>query len=185
MLVYPFLRDPLDESAGDAQMNKTRNIFFDLCADEPALTIAPCISIPITDVIRTEDAAKLAARTVRITWKFTPSEKSHKPSHTPRHPHNPDRRRPCKKCSGKVVTRMSTSGLCRQCKAIEGAPTFDPRIHHGACKRGHAFTPENTLMQKEGVRRCRECNRDRKREWAQKPEAIQAAKERKVQHGEA
>lgn len=162
-----------------------RNIFFDLCADEPALTIAPVRIIPITDAIQADDAAKLAARTVRITWKFTPSEKSHKPSRTPRQPYNPDRRRPCKGCSARVVSRMSKSGLCRTCKATTHKPAFDPAIHHGACKRGHAFTPENTLMQKECVRRCRECNRDRKREWAQKPEAIQAAKERKVQHGEA
>jgi hypothetical protein len=33
------------------------------------------------------------------------------------------------------------------------------------CKRGHEFTPENTMMTKQGGRSCRECGRIRNREW--------------------
>lgn len=49
-----------------------------------------------------------------------------------------------------------------------------PRKTH--CKRGHAFTPENTMLSKEGWQKCRECNRlwqggepTRQRQFAPKP----------------
>jgi hypothetical protein len=57
----------------------TRNIFFDLCDDEPALPIAPVRTIAITDAIRREDSAKQAARRVKITWQFRPTPKIPKP----------------------------------------------------------------------------------------------------------
>ncbi|WP_393916337.1 HNH endonuclease [Halostreptopolyspora alba] len=34
-----------------------------------------------------------------------------------------------------------------------------------ACRRGHAFTPENTITRSNGARKCRTCQRDRRREW--------------------
>lgn len=53
-----------------------RNVFFDLTDDEPALTIAPCVSITLTPEIIAADASQRSAReNVRITWRFQPSEK--------------------------------------------------------------------------------------------------------------
>lgn len=33
-----------------------------------------------------------------------------------------------------------------------------------SCKRGHAFSPENTIVDRRGHRTCRECKRNRDRE---------------------
>jgi hypothetical protein len=66
-------------------MNAERNLFYEpIDAVDAPSPIAPCRTIPITAAIRAEDAAKLAARRVVITWKFTPSPKSHRPTKTPR-----------------------------------------------------------------------------------------------------
>jgi len=127
-----------------------RNIFYDLTDDEPALTIAPCISIPITPEIIAEDAAKQAARTVKITWTRRLSDPKPRPAPKPK-THGPAR-----------VHRV-----------------FDPEIHHGACRRGHAYTPENTMLQSSGARRCRECRNARSLEWSRTESAKQKAKGRK------
>lgn len=100
-------------------MLPSRNIFFDLCADEPALTIAPVRTIPITPEVQAEDASKLAARTVRITWtpRLSDPSHAHKSTRTPRQPAKQDRRRPCTGCKIGMVSRNNETGLCRTCKS--------------------------------------------------------------------
>lgn len=124
--------------------------------DEDAVSIAPARRIPVTEAMRADDAAKQAARTVHITW--TPRLSEPKPRQTP---------------------SPKTHALAKVHRA------FDPEIHHGACRRGHAYTPENTMLQSSGTRRCRECRNAALREWSRKPEAKKKAKERQARHGEA
>ena len=96
-----------------------RNIFFDLTDDEPGLTIAPCRTIELTPEVLAADAAKQAARIIKITWtpRLSDPAHAHKPSRTPRQPDKQDRRRPCTGCKIGMVSRNNDSGLCRTCKA--------------------------------------------------------------------
>lgn len=44
--------------------------------------------------------------------------------------------------------------------ALAGYRTWQStRVLPTACRKGHEFTPENVLTAKDGIRRCRECNR--------------------------
>lgn len=63
----------------------------------------------------------------------------------------------------------------------------DPRgrAHWTHCKRGHEYTPENTLIQKDGSRSCRACQaiRNAKRSWG--PEEAAKQRERRRRRREA
>ena len=53
-----------------------------------------------------------------------------------------------------------------------GACAVNSRKTH--CKRGHPFTPENTMLSPRGYRACRECDRAKSRAWqrSRRPNAI-------------
>lgn len=100
-------------------MSPERNIFFSFEPDD-ALPIAPCVSIPITAAIRAEDAAKLAARRVVITWaprlsdpKPPTKPKSHLPTKTPRKRNqDPGQRRGWQRAR---TQRWREAGMCVKC----------------------------------------------------------------------
>lgn len=107
--------------------NPTYNIFYDLAADEPALTIAPVRMIPITDAIRADDAARQGARTVHITWTprlsepgSKPKPKTHTPSKDPRKRASQEaRQKQRRECEAKRRKRRKEAGLCTQCGVNE------------------------------------------------------------------
>lgn len=41
-----------------------------------------------------------------------------------------------------------------------------PKRQQTHCKRNHEFTPENTILGKNGTRHCRKCNNERQRKWS-------------------
>jgi hypothetical protein len=150
-----------------------RNIWYDLCDDEPALPIAPVRVIPITPEVLAEDARKQAERRqVRITWTPRLSEQKSKPdrakerseeatpsrAHSPaRIPRKPAQTQPCKKCGAPALIRKNKKGFCPTCKPERrkrkkhAIPYHDWR-KHGLCIRcGDA--PEAGKMQ---CKRCRE-----------------------------
>lgn len=60
----------------------------------------------------------------------------------------------------------------------ESEPAKNARKTH--CDEGHEFTPENTFVNSEGWRDCRECSRARNREFTSRPEVKQARLEKYV-----
>jgi hypothetical protein len=59
---------------------------------------------------------------------------------------------------------------------IRGVSPWAINRRKSACKRGHPFTPENTLANSKGGRTCRECERARQRKGGINPAAVNAAK---------
>lgn len=55
----------------------------------------------------------------------------------------------------------------------ESVPAKNARKTH--CDKEHEFTPENTWIDENGWRRCRECSREANREWTSRPE-VKAAR---------
>lgn len=120
-----------------------RNLFFEpIDAVDAPLFIAPCISIPITAAVRAEDAAKQAARRVVITWKFTPSPKSHRPTKTPRKRNqDPGQRRGWQRAR---TQRWREAGMCIKCGKRKPCPserqTRKPPSRCAVCSKKHRAT---------------------------------------------
>ena len=76
-------------------------------------------------------------------------------------------------------TRYDAKGnnrLCKECSRTcakeyeekkRRAMGLVPRGKATHCKRGHEFTPGNTILRKEGGRKCRTCATERVRKWKQ------------------
>lgn len=69
----------------------------------------------------------------------------------------PDGKRVCRACARRYTAEARARRLATN--------PPEPRKRQEACKRGHAFTPENTAVDSSGRRRCRECSRARVREY--------------------
>lgn len=74
----------------------------------------------------------------------------------------PDGKRICRICS----RRHTAEGRAR--RLAVNPP--EPRVPQAACKRGHEFTPENTIVDKRGSRNCRECKRAHTRKYKARPD---------------
>lgn len=79
----------------------------------------------------------------------------------------------CDKQFHEKVVRASTKQYCSKKCSVQAW-----KIEHGSltgnriknrCFKGHAFTPENTIVRPDGRRLCRTCERDRRREKMQDP----------------
>lgn len=81
---------------------------------------------------------------------------------------------------GEIPAGLDLDHLCRNTKCcnpdhlepvtrsenLKRSPLMDRRSSLTHCKRGHEFTPENTILRNGGTwRACRECQRMHTREW--------------------
>lgn len=121
----------------------TRNVFFSYDHDDQMCPIAPCRTIPITEAIRREDAAKQASRKVVITWKPRLSDpaqkslpKSHQPSKDPRKPATPKRHRPCTGCPDGTISRCNRNGLCPRCRQQKISDSYAEYVAAKEAKKG-------------------------------------------------
>lgn len=68
----------------------------------------------------------------------------------------------CKRASGRRYTERNSTG------GVGWAAENAAKTH---CVNGHEFTPENTIVRKNGGRKCRICQRVAAREWARRDRA--------------
>lgn len=76
--------------------------------------------------------------------------------------------RPC-------VNQHHLERVTQKVNTLRGTSPMAQNARKTHCKEGHEFTPENTFVNDEGWRDCRECNRIRNREYTSRPE-VKAAR---------
>jgi len=87
---------------------------------------------------------------------------------------------------GPIPAGLSIDHLCRTPLCVNPAhlepvtlaennrralPFRPPKARPTHCKHGHELTPQNTITDPNGSRRCRECSRRRSREWKRRQSA--------------
>ena len=120
-----------------------RNVFFEFDDGDTQMTVAPCVSVPITDAIRREDEIRQFERwqadRTRITWsppvtveppkRFSPNKASPRCpgcGHPFSHCQCATKGKYCTKCKLKLGVR-NKSGLCRTCINIKNADHMPDR----------------------------------------------------------
>lgn len=56
-----------------------------------------------------------------------------------------------------LAHHLDVQVVCKRCHVMRD----NLKAKQTECSRGHAFTPENTKLRKNGTRECRQCRRDR------------------------
>lgn len=102
-------------------MNPTRNIFFSFDHDDQMRPIAPVRTIPITDAIRRDDAARQAARKVVITWKPSLSDPSMKQAPSRKHTLPSSSHAARASALAAAIAMADASALLRACASARGA----------------------------------------------------------------
>jgi hypothetical protein len=89
--------------------------------------------------------------------------------------HHGLRKETCPKCGGPRTRQKDGTSVCIPCRRVaqrdrdrrtgrvSGKGTGSRQREQTQCVNGHEFTPENTRLDKDGYRVCRECSRDSKR----------------------
>ena len=65
--------------------------------------------------------------------------------------------------STRIEWRKKPSGVWVHVSVYDPEPDGTPNAGKDACKRGHLFTPENTIWKPEGWRQCRTCKATRRK----------------------
>ena len=88
----------------------------------------------------------------------------------------PSEPRPCAECGR--LEKPLRRGLCGRCYDVRRrrANGVQPAGKRSHCRAGHPLTPENTISEGKGVRRCRTCRHAKNREWyARKQDALKSS----------